>query len=152
MIPGITAGVAMASAFGISLTHRNRAQSVRLVTGHSRNGGLPDSLDWVGLADPAATTLFYMGGRTGAQIAAHLRAAGLASATPVGIARDISRPDERRWFGTLANLEDGIALIGYERPVLIGVGAVFADARQRASDRTGQIVPEPSAVSSSLRA
>jgi len=133
VVPGITAGAAMASAFGTSLTHRDRAQSVRFVTGHSRDGGLPETLDWKGLADPATTTLFYMGGRTGARISARLREAGLPAETPVAVARDISRSGERCWFGTLAALGDGIDEIGFDRPVLIGVGAVFADAAARAA-------------------
>lgn len=71
-VPGITAGLAMASALGISLTHRDCSKSVRFVTGHSRHGGLPEDLDWRAIADPSATTIFYMGGRTAGKIAARL--------------------------------------------------------------------------------
>ena len=42
VVPGITAASAMASALSTSLTHRDHAHSVRFVTGHSRNGVLPD--------------------------------------------------------------------------------------------------------------
>ncbi|WP_193187460.1 siroheme synthase CysG [Nisaea sediminum] len=141
VVPGISAGMAMASAFGISLTHREQAQSVRFVTGHSRNGGLPEELDWKGLADPAATTLFYMGGRTAGRISAHLIHAGMSPDTSVAIARDISRPEERRWTGTLAELAAGIGQVGYERPVLIGVGAVFDQARRdRGALRAGATI------------
>jgi uroporphyrin-III C-methyltransferase / precorrin-2 dehydrogenase / sirohydrochlorin ferrochelatase len=132
VVPGVTAGVAMASAFATSLTHRDRAQSVRFVTGHSRDGGLPETLDWNGLADPATTTLFYMGGRMGARISARLLDIGMPGKTPVAVARDISRPGELCWFGTLSELGRGIDEIGFDRPVLIGVGAVFADAAARA--------------------
>lgn len=133
VVPGITAGVAMASTFATSLTHRDRAQSVRFVTGHSRDGGLPETLDWKGLADPATTTLFYMGGRMGGRISSCLLDAGLPGETPVAVARDISRPGELCWFGTLSALGNGIDEIGFDRPVLIGVGAVFADAAARAA-------------------
>ncbi|UUX49493.1 siroheme synthase CysG [Nisaea acidiphila] len=129
VVPGITAGAALASAFGVSLTHRDSAQSVRFVTGHSRNGGLPEYLDWNGLADPSTTTLFYMGGRTAGRIAERLLASGLAPETPAAIVRDVSRPEEQRWIGSLADLAEGIRLTGYERPVLIGIGAVFSQAR-----------------------
>ena len=68
-MPGITAGLAMASALGVSLTHRDHAHSVRFVTGHARNGELPADIDWRGLADPQTTLVFYMGGRTAPAIA-----------------------------------------------------------------------------------
>src|SRR5579871_1458620 len=51
VVPGVTAGVAMASALGLSLTHRDCAKSVRFVTGHSKRGGLPDDIDWAAVAD-----------------------------------------------------------------------------------------------------
>ncbi len=41
------------AAWAISLTHRDYAQSVRFITGHSRKGSLPDGLNWPDLADPA---------------------------------------------------------------------------------------------------
>ena len=56
VVPGITAALALSSRLGVSLTHRNHAQSVRFVTGHARTGRLPDGLDWRGLSDPAKTT------------------------------------------------------------------------------------------------
>ena len=125
VIPGITAASAMAARTGISLTHRNHAQSVRFITGHSRHGGLPDDLDWRSIADPTTTNVFYMGGRTALLIAGKLIGHGLSPATPVLIASDVSRPTERRWLGTIAEIGAGIAEIGYDNPVLIGVGSVF---------------------------
>lgn len=61
VVPGITAASAMASRLGISLTHRDHAQSVRFITGHSRQGKLPENIDWTSLADPAVTTVFLHG-------------------------------------------------------------------------------------------
>ncbi|MDB5556610.1 MAG: cysG [Rhizobium sp.] len=43
IVPGITAANAMAACLGVSLTHRDHAQAVRLVTVHARNGHLPSS-------------------------------------------------------------------------------------------------------------
>jgi len=101
VVPGITAASALAAGANISLTHRDCAQSVRFVTGHSRKGTLPDSLDWRAIADPTASTVFYMGGRTAYGIMTHLLAAGMPVETPVVVAANVSRKDERRWFGTL---------------------------------------------------
>lgn len=52
IVPGITAGIALASVLGVSLAHRDMAQSVRFVTGCATTGRLPADLDWRGLADP----------------------------------------------------------------------------------------------------
>ncbi|MEP0323779.1 siroheme synthase CysG [Bauldia litoralis] len=125
IVPGITSALAMASSLGVSLTHRDCAQSVRFVTGHSRKGELPKDVDWRAIADPTATTIFYMGGRTAGEIASCLMANGASPATPVVVARAISRPAEKRWTGRLADLAEGMRTIGYDEPVLIGVGKVF---------------------------
>ena len=126
VVPGITSALAMAAQLGISLTHRDHAQSVRFVTGHSRNGELPSDLDWSGIADPKTTTIFYMGGRTADQIATQLMARGMDPSVPVVISRSVARADFERWAGTLQDLATGMTIIGYEQPVLVGIGSVFA--------------------------
>lgn len=126
VVPGITSALAMASQLGISLTHRDHAQSVRFVTGHSRDGALPSDLDWSGIADPKSTTIFYMGGRTAGQIATQLELNGMSPATPIVICKSVAREGFSRWSGVLGELANGMATIGITDPVLIGVGAVFA--------------------------
>ncbi|MEP0520191.1 MAG: siroheme synthase CysG [Hyphomicrobiales bacterium] len=125
VVPGITSASAMASQLGVSLTHRDHAQSVRFVTGHSRNGKLPLDIDWAGIADPKTTTVFYMGGRTAGEIAGRLIGEGLPAQTPVVISRSVARHNNHRWVGTLEYLAEGMSEIGYQEPVLIGVGPVF---------------------------
>ncbi|MEF2073956.1 siroheme synthase CysG [Consotaella aegiceratis] len=132
IVPGITAASALASAFGVSLTHRDHASQVRFVTGHSKSGGLPGDLDWQALAEPRATTIFYMGARMAGAIAARLMAEGLPADTPVAIAANLSREDETRDAGRLSDLGDLVDRIGYGRPLLIGVGQVFAEAAMQA--------------------
>ncbi|MCW0233761.1 MAG: siroheme synthase CysG [Ferrovibrio sp.] len=133
VIPGITAALAAASSLGVSLTHRDAAHSVRFVTGHSRQGHLPDDLDWRGLADPETSLMVYMGGRTGGAFAAKLIAEGLAPATPVAVVSAVSRADETRWCGRLSDLGAALLEIGVEQPVLVGIGQVFAAARVQAA-------------------
>ncbi len=125
VIPGITSASAMASSLGISFTHRDHAQSVRFVTGHSRHGTLPETIDWSGLADPATTTVFYMGARTAGRISERLISKGLKASMPAVAVAAVSRPNERRWSGPLGALAEGVSRLGLDDPVLIGVGAVF---------------------------
>lgn len=126
VVPGITSALAMAAQLGVSLTHRDHAQSVRFVTGHSRNGELPKDLDWAGIADRRTTTVFYMGGRTAGEIATRLTENGMDPSMPVVISRSVAREGFERWTGTLRDLGEGMTIIGYDEPVLVGVGSVFA--------------------------
>ena len=135
VVPGITAASAMAAALGASLTHRDCAQSVRFVTGHSRAGSLPETLDWRGLADPATTLVIYMAGRTAQALAARLMAEALPADTPAVAVADLSRRGEARWHGTLASLASAAPLPDAKGPLLIGIGAVFA---RQAASRSGR--------------
>jgi uroporphyrin-III C-methyltransferase/precorrin-2 dehydrogenase/sirohydrochlorin ferrochelatase len=128
VVPGITAALGAAAALGVSLTHRDHARSVRFVTGHGRAGGLPDDLDWPGLADPGTTLMVYMAGRTVGLLARRLIEQGRAPATPTVILLNVSCSDESREVRTLGYLAGQVPEAG-EGPVLIGVGEVFAGLR-----------------------
>lgn len=128
VVPGITAASAMAANLGVSLTHRDHAQAVRFVTGHSRDGGLPAGTDWASLADPHTTTVFYMGGRMAAKIQAALTVAGARPDLPTVVASAVTRPNEQRWIGRLDEMAGAVASIGVDEPVLIGIGAAFREA------------------------
>ncbi|MEC9346563.1 MAG: siroheme synthase CysG [Pseudomonadota bacterium] len=139
VVPGISAGIAAASRLGVSLTHRDAAQSVRFVTGHARSGDLPDDLDWQGLADPATTLVVYMGGRTAARFAARLLAHGLDPATPVRTIAAVSRPGERVERMDLATL--ATITVDATDPVLVMIGRALALESQVtvAVDRPGAL-------------
>lgn len=140
VIPGITAASALAADLGVSLTHRDHAHSVRFVTGHGRDGGLPD-LDWQGLADPETTLAVYMGGGTAPAFAASLLAKGRHGDTPVVLACSVSRPEQTVRQTSLAELA-AAAPVHAEGPVLVGIGEAFrACAAQAAANRTD---PAPS--------
>lgn len=128
VVPGITAASAMASRLGVSLTHRDHAQSVRFVTGHSRQGKLPENIDWASLSNPAVTTVFYMGGRTAAAIQSSLLAHGMPTSTPVAVMIVVSRANEQRWCGPLAQLAAAVERLGVNEPILIGIGDAFSAA------------------------
>ena len=140
IVPGITSASALAAAFGVSLTHRDRASQVRFVTGHSKKGGLPEEVDWAALADDHATTIFYMGGRMAGKIAERLVAHGLAAETPVAVAANLTRPDETRAAGRLGDLGAIVSRIGVDRPILIGVGRVFEE-HAKAAEADGAAEP-----------
>jgi len=133
IVPGITSASAMAARLKVSLTHRDHAQAVQFVTGHSRSGHLPTNIDWQHLAKPATTTIFYMGGRTVGEISARLLAAGMDGNTPAVIMSAVTRSNETRWAGPLENTAEAMTGIGLDNPVLIGVGRVFSKAGEAAA-------------------
>jgi uroporphyrin-III C-methyltransferase/precorrin-2 dehydrogenase/sirohydrochlorin ferrochelatase len=125
VVPGISAGIALAASLGVSLTHRDEAHSLRFVTGHAKSGDLDDGLDWRGLADGDTTLIVYMGGRTAPRLATRLIAEGLFPDTPVVLGYAIGQADERIQALTLAGLAEAAA-VEAGPPVVIGIGRVFA--------------------------
>jgi uroporphyrin-III C-methyltransferase/precorrin-2 dehydrogenase/sirohydrochlorin ferrochelatase len=132
IVPGISAAFALAASLKISLTHRDFAQSLRFVTGHSRTGNLPDNLDWAALSDPSVTHVYYMAGRSAAAIAERLIAHGMSAAMPVAIASNISRPEQAIHHTRLGELAVAIKAVDLSGPVLLVIGDVLAQ-RQRVS-------------------
>ncbi len=127
VVPGISAGIALAAALGVSLTHRDAAHSLRFVTGHAKHGELDETLDWKGLSDPQTTLIVYMGGRTAPAIAARLIAEGLDAATPVVAGQAIGQAGQQLTGMRLADLlQPGLIEAG--PPVVIGIGQVFEEA------------------------
>lgn len=123
--PGITAASAAAASAGLSLSLRGQARRVEFVTAHAAPGR-PLDLDWSRLADPQATIAFYMGRGAAADISRNLIAAGLAAATPVIVACNISLPEETRLQTRLDLLPFAVAAIAEDRPTLIIVGEAVA--------------------------
>jgi uroporphyrin-III C-methyltransferase/precorrin-2 dehydrogenase/sirohydrochlorin ferrochelatase len=122
VVPGITAALACAAYSGIPLTHRRYAQSLRLVTAHCE--GSVDRLDWASLAEERQTLVFYMGASRLADIGKQLIGHGRATDTPVAIAENGSRPQQRVIVATLGDLAD-LAMRGRIRsPALLIVGEV----------------------------
>lgn len=139
VVAGVTSGMALASELGVSLTHRDKAHSVRFITGHSRKGRLPEDLDWQGIADPETTLIFYMGGRTCAEIAKRLISHGLCPTTPVVVAANVSRANSERQFTTLAGLNLPGLHVPTSQPVLIGVGSVFEPRNENLSTNAAPV-------------
>jgi uroporphyrin-III C-methyltransferase len=121
IIPGVTSASAAAAAFGIPLTRRMQAQRVQFITAADVTGGLPQGLNWAALADPACTTVVYMGRRTFPALAARLMEEGLAAETPALLAEGVSTDAERLQRFTIATLaahlaggeRSGVSLILY---------------------------------------
>lgn len=126
VVPGITAAVACGAHAGIPLTHRDHAQSLRLVTAHGKDD--IDALDWASLARERQTLAFYMGVAGLDRIRERLLAHGLAATTPFALVENGSRPEQRVVTGALADLPALARLHEVRAPALLVVGAVAAFA------------------------
>jgi uroporphyrin-III C-methyltransferase / precorrin-2 dehydrogenase / sirohydrochlorin ferrochelatase len=83
IVPGITAASGCASYAGIPLTHRDYSQSVRFLTGHTKDGRVP--LEWEVLVKEQQTLVFYMGLAGLPIICEELLRHGMNPQTPVAI-------------------------------------------------------------------
>lgn len=127
VVPGITAALACAAYAGVPLTHRDHAQSLRLVTAHCKAS--LDTLDWPALAQERQTLAVYMGASMLDTLQARLIAHGRDAATPFALVENGSRSDQRVVTGTLSQLAARAQLHDVRAPALLIVGevAAFAD-------------------------
>ncbi len=124
VVPGITAALACAAYAGVPLTHRDHAQSVRLVTAHCQ--GSIDTLDWRGLAQERQTLAVYMGTSELPVLQRQLMAHGRAGTTPFALVENGSRPEQRVITGTLSNLTERASAHEVRSPALLIIGEVAA--------------------------
>ncbi|HZF25821.1 MAG TPA: siroheme synthase CysG [Steroidobacteraceae bacterium] len=122
VVPGITAALGAAAYAGIPLTHRDHAQSVTFVTGHTRESGAP--VDWHELTRPGQTVVFYMGLSQLRTIFANLIEAGAPESLPAALVAQATLPEQRVIVGTLATLAQQAEAQGVQSPALLIVGDV----------------------------
>ena len=123
VVPGISSALGCAAQAGVPLTHRDPAQSLTLVTGHAKQGGVPD-LDWDALARKNQTVAVFMGVGTAAAIAEKLIEAGRAPDTPVAVIENGTLANEIQVFGILAELPELIEQNGILGPAMLIIGEV----------------------------
>lgn len=123
VVPGISAANGCAAAAGIPLTHRGLASSCVFLSGHLADERTPfeQQLDWVALARPGQTRVFYMGMERLAEIARQLHAHGLSAQTPAAVVQDGTRIGQQviaRPLNQLLTLAPGYG----PRPSLLIIG------------------------------
>lgn len=119
VVPGITAASGCSAYSGIPLTHRDYAQSVRLVTGHLKTGS---ELDWKNLAAEKQTLVFYMGLNQAATIQVKLIESGMSADMPVALVENGTSIQQRVVDGSLSQLGELAGQVA--SPALIIIGRV----------------------------
>ncbi|MFP6801937.1 MAG: siroheme synthase CysG [Pseudomonadales bacterium] len=122
IIPGITAATGCGAYAGIPLTHRDYAQSVTFVTGHTKNGKL--DINWSRFAGSNQTLVFYMGLANAGEICRQLKLHGAKDTTPAALVVQGTTPNQQVIVGDLNTLPALIAKSQPPSPALIIVGEV----------------------------
>ncbi|TWI01908.1 uroporphyrin-III C-methyltransferase/precorrin-2 dehydrogenase/sirohydrochlorin ferrochelatase [Luteimonas cucumeris] len=143
VVPGITAALACAAHAGIPLTHRDHAQSLRLVTAHGQDS--LDMLDWRALAQERQTLAVYMGVALLDTLQSQLIAHGRSPETPFALIENGSRDDQRVVTGRLLQLAESALAHEVHSPALLIVGevAALADELHWFGDKPLQATPQP---------
>jgi uroporphyrin-III C-methyltransferase/precorrin-2 dehydrogenase/sirohydrochlorin ferrochelatase len=127
VVPGITAAQGAAAKLGLPLTDRTHARRLQYVTGHAKNGTLPDDIDWRSLADPTATTAIYMPARTLAALVKKATAEGLDPGTPALAIARATRPDQTVVTAPIGELPDRLAQMSLPGPLLVMIGKTIGE-------------------------
>ncbi len=139
VVPGITAALACAAYAGIPLTHREHAQSVRMVTAHCRDS--LDTLDWHCLARERQTLVVYMGVGNAASIQRELLAHGRDPLTPVAVIENGTRRTQRVLAARLETLAATVTDGAVRSPALLIIGEVAGLAGALAWFGDGAVAP-----------
>lgn len=121
VVPGITAASGCSAYSGIPLTHRDYAHSIRLITGHLKDGS---HLNWQSLAAEKQTLVFYMGLSQANNISQQLIKYGMDANTPVAIVEQGTTTKQKVVTGLLHDL--GQLSLQACSPSLIIIGPVVA--------------------------
>jgi len=149
IVPGVTSALGAAAAAQIPLTHRRASSAVVFITAHQAPGS--EAANWNKLAGSGATLVIYMPGQNYSEIAAKLKAAGLAGKTPCAVISRATTPHQQTHSSTIADLHRSAKL---PAPTLLVVGEVvrFADPLTLAQQfgvpaiSAGSVSPLPAAL------
>lgn len=124
VVPGVSAGSAVAAYAGIPITHRGLSSSVAFVTGHETPGKPESAIHWEHLAQGVDTLVFFMGVAKIQTIAEQLIAHGRSAATPVAVIRWGTYHEQEVFVSDLTNIAALIERAQVKAPALIVVGEV----------------------------
>ena len=122
VVPGVTAPLAVSAYAGISLTHRDLASSVTIVSGTTRSG---DPFDFREIARVSGTICVLMGMRRIEDVTRALVSdAEKDASTPAAVIMWGTRAEQRTVTGRLDEIAAKARAAGMHNPALIVVGSV----------------------------
>jgi uroporphyrin-III C-methyltransferase len=124
IIPGITSASGASAYTGIPLTHRECAQSVRLITASLRRPeSEPDWQEIVASSDNQ-TLVFYMGLKKLSLIMQRLEANGMSATMPVAVVDKACTNEQALLCSDLRSISEQVKAAKFDGPAMIIVGKV----------------------------
>ena len=124
IVPGITAGIAAPTYFGIPLTHREAGSSITFVTGHEDINKDKKSVNWRSLAKSSDGLVIYMGIRNIEFIATELMLGGLDKNTKCAVIQEATLKNQKCLISKLNNLSETIKKQGFTSPSIVIIGSI----------------------------
>jgi uroporphyrinogen III methyltransferase/synthase len=124
IVPGVTAGAAVAAYAGIPLTHRGLSRSVAFVTGHEDPNKDSPLTNWEQLALGVDTLVLFMSVNRIGEIAERLIRHGRRPGTPVAVICRGTYDSQQTHESTLAEVGQLVARRHLRPPAIIVVGEV----------------------------
>lgn len=127
IVPGVTSAIAVPAYAGIPVTHRDRASSFTVITGHGKHEGLVNSISWEALGKSTGTLIFLMGVGHLHLITEQLIQHGRDPLTPAALVRWGTRSEQQSLMGTLDTIAEEAERISFSSPAVIVVGEVVLE-------------------------
>ena len=123
VVPGVTSAIAAPECAGIPATHRGLANSLHVITAHTKEGGIAEQ-DYAALARLGGTLVFLMGVSAIPEICERLCANGFSPDTPMAAVEWGTTAHQRALSGSLSDFAQKAADFGLHSPSVIIVGDV----------------------------
>ena len=123
---GVTSAAGIAAELCIPLTHRDIAQSVKLLTGHAKSGEEGLTAFAISPGDIHSTLVIYMGLGTAPEVCDRLLNEGFGSTVPAVVVEQGTTEKQRRMFTRLQKMPDHLEETDLRSPALLIIGEVVS--------------------------
>lgn len=122
VVSGVTSAIAALASAGIPITHRGMSRSFHVMTGHTKENGVPEDLKEFGKL--SGTLVFLMGLSHLEEICQSLVNQGRPLSTPAAVIQNGTLPEQKTVRGTLEDIGEKCRREGIGSPAIIVVGDV----------------------------